>query len=312
MRFYVGVTDYDWWSLHARSGRTDEVNFWKPSGNTRFAALLPGEPFLFKLHSPRNFIVGGGFFTKFTFLPISLAWEAFGTANGATSLLEIRSRIGRYRKPVLPGEDPQIGCILLDEPFFWTEDRWIRAPEDFSLNIVSGKGYDTGEAAGQHLWTQVSERLAWAKEAFANPGPALVAAAEFPRFGAPQLVQPRLGQGTFRILVTDAYSRRCAVTGERTLPVLQAAHIRPYADDGPHELSNGVLLRSDLHTLFDRGYIGINPDDLRVMVSPRIRSEFENGRHYYELQNTQLTIPSDLSAAPSRQQLLYHAENIYR
>jgi putative restriction endonuclease len=40
-------------------------------------------------------------------------------------------------------------------------------------------------------------------------------------------VQPRLGQGAFRLLVTDAYQRRCAVTGERTLPVLDAAHIRP-------------------------------------------------------------------------------------
>src|SRR5580692_423122 len=110
MRIYIGVTDFDWWSLHATRDQVDEVNFWKPSGNTRFSALSPGELFLFKLHSPRNFIAGGGFFTKFTFLPISLAWEAFGLGNGATSLAEIRSRIGRYRNAVHPGEDPQIGC----------------------------------------------------------------------------------------------------------------------------------------------------------------------------------------------------------
>src|SRR5712664_3923785 len=113
MRLFVGVTDYDWWTLHARRQHVEEVNFWKPSGNARFSALSPGELFLFKLHSPRNFIAGGGFFAKFVFLPISLAWEAFGVANGATSLAEIRQRIGRYRTPVAPDEDPQIGCILL-------------------------------------------------------------------------------------------------------------------------------------------------------------------------------------------------------
>lgn len=80
-------------------------------------------------------------------------------------------------------------------------------------------------------------------------GPATLAAIDPPRYGTPTLVAPRLGQGSFRALVTDAYSYRCAISKERTLPVLQAAHIRPYADGGQHELSNGVLLRSDLHAL---------------------------------------------------------------
>ena len=84
------------------------------------------------------------------------------------------------------------------------------------------------------------------------------------------------------MLVTDAYNRRCAVTGERTLPVLQAAHIKPYAESGPNRVSNGLLLRSDLHILFDRGYVTINRD-YRLEVSPRIREEFENGRQYYAM-----------------------------
>ena len=52
------------------------------------------------------------------------------------------------------------------------------------------------------------------------------------RFGEPHLIRPRLGQGAFRVLVTDIYRRRCAVTQERTLPALEAAHIRPYGDGG--------------------------------------------------------------------------------
>jgi putative restriction endonuclease len=92
-------------------------------------------------------------------------------------------------------------------------------------------------------------------------------------------VQPRLGQGAFRLLVTDAYQRRCAVTGERTLPVLDAAHTRPYAELGPHRLENGILLRKDLHALFDAGRVTVTPS-LELRVSRRIREEFENGRDY--------------------------------
>ena len=66
-------------------------------------------------------------------------------------------------------------------------------------------------------------------------------------------IQARLRQGAFRVLVTDSYDRRCALSGERTLPVLQAAHIKPYAEGGLHQVPNGILLRSDIHVLFDAG-----------------------------------------------------------
>ncbi|MDD5603865.1 MAG: HNH endonuclease signature motif containing protein, partial [Eubacteriales bacterium] len=72
------------------------------------------------------------------------------------------------------------------------------------------------------------------------------------------MITPRLGQGGFRVVITEAYQRRCAITGEKTLPVLEASHIRPYSEEGPHLASNGILLRQDYHTLFDRGYITIN------------------------------------------------------
>ena len=86
------------------------------------------------------------------------------------------------------------------------------------------------------------------------------------RFGDPQLIRPRLGQGAFRVLVTDMYDRRCVVSEERTLPALDAAHIRPYGEGGSHEASNGLLLRRDIHSLFDAGYVTVTPD-LRFAVS---------------------------------------------
>jgi predicted restriction endonuclease len=67
------------------------------------------------------------------------------------------------------------------------------------------------------------------------------------------------------------------VTGERTLPVLDAAHIKPYDQGGPHDPRNGLLLRTDLHRLLDSGHATVTPD-LRFWVSERIREEFMNGR----------------------------------
>ncbi len=309
MRLYVGITDYDWFKLHASKPVVEEVNFWRPSSTATFKALQWGEPFLFKLHAPRNFIVGGGFFTKFLQLPVSLAWEAFGEGNGARSLDEVRLRIGKYRKHSIgPTEDPQIGCILLEEPFFFEESDWIPIPEDFKQGIQMGKGYEMDSGTGLSLWQQVRERLDRAK--VKNLGPATIAAQQ--RYGPPTIVTPRLGQGSFRLLVTDAYRYRCAMTCERTLPVLEAAHIRPFAAGGEHALSNGLLLRSDLHTLFDLGYLTVDPKDKKVIVSDRIKAEFENGREYYKLRGEKLVLPENPLAIPSVNSLTYHAEHIFR
>ena len=116
MKIWVGVTDDDWFARLSHV-RPDEVNFWQPSGSRTFRALQPGELFLFKLHSPKNFIVGGGRFVSYSALPASLAWDAFGVKNGVASFDELRSRIRRYRRKD-NAIDPVIGCNVLAEPFF--------------------------------------------------------------------------------------------------------------------------------------------------------------------------------------------------
>jgi putative restriction endonuclease len=112
-------------------------------------------------------------------------------------------------------------------------------------------------------------------------------------------VKPRLGQGAFRILVTDIYERKCSITQERTLPALEAAHIRPYSDGGAHEARNGLLLRRDIHSLFDLGYVTVTPE-LRFEVSRRIREEYDNGRQYYAMHGKQIEFPKMLPCDPTR------------
>ena len=311
MKAYIGVTDSDWFSfLWQRQPPVDEVNFWQPSGNRNFRALTPGELFLFKLHSPQNFIVGGGLFGHFSILPVSLAWEAFQEKNGAPSLDEMRRRVGRYRRTAVdPFEDYRVGCILLEQPFFFAEKDWIVAPVDWGRQTVQGATYDLTEGEGKRVWQAVVALVPLA--ALGPAASTLPEIAAEARYGAPTVVLPRLGQGTFRVLVTDIYDRRCAVTGERTLPVLAAAHIKPYNLDGPHHPQNGLLLRTDLHTLFDRGYVTITPA-MRLEVSRRIREEFENGREYYKLHGMQVRTPKPVDAAPASGYLEWHASNVFR
>jgi putative restriction endonuclease len=282
----------------------EEVNFWQPGGNHQFRALEPGELFLFKLHSPRNFIVGGGFFAHSTLLPVSLAWEAFALGNGARSLREMRGQIQRYRKVSEISHDYRIGCIVLTQPFFFDESRWIPAPVDWKPNLVKGRRYDLTVEPGRSLFASVQERL----PPRYPPATEAIPDALRERYGAPVLMQPRLGQGAFRVIVTDAYERRCAVTGERVLPVLEAAHIRDYAEGGGHQVENGLLLRSDLHALFDRGYVTVTPS-ARLVVSSRIRQEFENGRDYYALDGKPIRLPVRPAQRPSPENLGWHNDN---
>lgn len=303
MKGLVALTDGGWFDFLSQQ-QPDEVNFWQPSGETNFRALEPGEPLLFKLHSPKNFIVGGGFFAHFSRFPLSLAWAAFGEKNGAATFEQMRSQISRHRHETADsGEDYDIGCIILIEPFFFDRSDWIPCPPDFAPNVVRYKGYDLAVEPGHSLWAQVVAQ--W-------PHTAQFVAEEDlrPMFGDPTLVQHRLGQGGFRLKVTDTYRRHCAVTGEKTLPVLEAAHIRPVTAGGDHRPSNGLLLRSDIHTLFDRGYVTITPD-YRFRVSDRLRLKWSNGRVYYELAGREISVPQRQEERPDRRELEWHADTVF-
>jgi putative restriction endonuclease len=94
----IAVTDGDWFDMLRQQPGLTEVNFWAPSAG-KFRALQPGELFLFKLHAPRNVIVGGGIFAYANALPCSLACEAFREANGVRSAREMRVRIARDLPP---------------------------------------------------------------------------------------------------------------------------------------------------------------------------------------------------------------------
>jgi putative restriction endonuclease len=305
-KLYVGITDDDWFRFLSARPHLDEVNFWQPSGTRLFKTLSPGEPFLFKLHSPNNFIAGGGFFAHSSRVPVSIAWASFGEKNGVASLIEMRTRVERYRRVTpQPNEDYAVGCVVLQDVFFFDRSRWIPIPTDFSLNTQVGKSYDLLSGIGEELWQSVN-----AARAIGIREPRLPATIDGPTYGDPVLTKRRLGQGAFRLLVTDSYERRCAITGEKTLIILDAAHIRPVSVGGEHRVDNGLLLRSDVHTLFDRGYVTITPD-YKFRVSPRLKADWDNGKVYYDLGERDVRLPRDEQFRPSRQELEWHADTVF-
>lgn len=219
MKMYVGVTDYDWYSI-LKQENCDEVNFWKLGGKTNFKAINTNDMFLFKLHSPNNFIVGGGFFVRFSILPTFLAWDAFGIENGTHNLQELNDIVNKYKKRNNIYDNSQnIGCIILTEPFFYEEKDWI--------------------------------------------------------------------------------------------PVLDAAHIKPFSENGPNISQNGILLRTDIHTLYDKGYIAID-ENYSIEVSKRLYEDFGNGKIYYAYHGKELfNTPDNQIDLPGKEYLVWHNENIY-
>ncbi len=309
MKAYVGVTDGEWYRQLAEQPPGGEVNFWRPASGRQFRALSPGEPFFFKSHHPENRVVGGGFYSGFAALPISEAWDLFGRGNGARTLEEMRLRVGRYRRqPLSRQEDPVIGCLLVRDTRFFTGEDAADPPPEFAPSVVQGKGYDLAERRWLEYFSELLRRVLSSDvdidlaQPWRRDGPV---------YGDPRLTPQRLGQQAFQAVVLGAYSRRCAITGDRIRPVLQAAHIKPLPSGGEHRLDNGLLLRSDVHTLYDRGYLGVDSRH-RLLVSPRLRAEFGNGEQFYTRVGQPIAVPEHRTDRPNREFLEWHLNTIFK
>jgi predicted restriction endonuclease len=196
-----------------------------------------------------------------------------------------------------------IGCTILVEPVFFPPDLWIDLPQSWSRSIQRGKAYSTDDSEGLKLWNQLQDAAQIGK-AIVSSEMAEVQA----RYGAPTLVTPRLGQGAFRVAVTEAYGRRCAVTGGKVLPALDAAHIRPYSEGGYHTKSNGILLRKDIHSVFDAGYATVD-GDYRFLVSKKVKEVFNNGEEYLRLDGKTIHLPTEKLDWPNHDSLHWHNIN---
>jgi putative restriction endonuclease len=221
----------------------------------------------------------------------------------------MRTRIARYRRePIAPSEDPEIGCVFVRDVTFFPDGMSYDSPPGFAPNIVQGKSYDMADARVSRYFGDLLQLvLGKAIEIdFSQPwhraGPV---------FGDPRLAPYRLGQQSFQAVVLEAYHGHCAITQTKIRPVLQAAHIRPVTEGGEHRLDNGLLLRSDVHTMFDRGYLAID-DNYRLLVSPRLRGEFGNGERFYAKAGEVIELPDRKIDRPQREFLQWHIDTVFK
>jgi putative restriction endonuclease len=302
---FIANTDFDWFTVLSQVPEVEEVNFWRPSPRVPFKALQRGEPFFFRLKAPHHAIGGFGLYDRYEALQVWLAWDAFGVKNGARSFGELRARLEdlRARNRIEQAGELRLGCIMVVQPVFFEPDEWVRLPNDWHVRTQFGKGYDLDIGEGKRVWRECLER------ALARKLPPVIEIEEN-RYGDPVPVRPRLGQGTFRIAVMQAYRGACAITTEHSLPALEAAHIQPFAEGGRHEVRNGLFLRSDLHRLFDRGYVTVTPDCV-FRVGDRLREDYANGHTYYPLNGRRLVLPGALEERPARELLAWHGERVF-
>lgn len=114
----------------------------------------------------------------------------------------------------------------------------------------------------------------------------------------------RRGQHNFRSKLLVAYGFCCCVTEETSIQVLEAAHILPYKGEVTNHIQNGLILRSDIHTLFDLRLLSINPDNYTIVVSPEFKSS-----SYANFAGNCIRIPEKEDERPSQEALKKHRES---
>ena len=312
---WIAVTDEDWFDFlaeRAQQGKLDEVNFWSPSSTKPMKALRPGDPVFFRMKAPRDCIGGYGFFAHFCVLGLSAAWTMFEEKNGDPDMLRFLTRIGEYRSvdlmdPRAPHEP--LGCTILRDAIFWPRQRWLAwsAEQGWARNIVRGKT-ETDPVRAARLLAEIQ---------YDSMEPPAEFAEEFMPLEADErefvLARScvRVGQGTFRSRLLDVYDRRCAITGEKTEPVLDAAHVQPYLGPRSNHVQNGLLLTQEFHTLFDQGFVTVTKD-CKVRVSTALGQLWQNGKRYYAYDKAMIRLPEDRSLQPSREALEWHNTRVFK
>lgn len=112
----------------------------------------------------------------------------------------------------------------------------------------------------------------------------------------------RRGQPGFRKKLLAAYENRCAVTRCSVEAALEAAHLTPYSQEADYRVTNGIMLRADIHTLFDLHLIAIDPATLKVRLHPSLREA------YGGLEGTPIHLPKAAMQRPDSDRLRWHFE----
>jgi putative restriction endonuclease len=287
--FAISPTDIEWFKFLRTEGLNSEINFWTPTP-WNVSRLASGDKLYFMLKSPIRKIGGYGQFVEYKNMSVNDAWNKYGFKNGCTSKQELIERLDKYKASNSSDErsvtDSEIGCIVLTNAVYYDDDKFLDLDNyeiDFSRFIVKIKYYNANDPL--EIATQST-----LKEFELLP-------TTIEKLKKSRLVTERKGQGNFRAIITTAYSNKCCITSETTPELLEAAHIQPYFDENSNHVKNGLLLRVDLHKLYDNGLLYID-ESFKIYISPEVKSEF-----YRKLNGTTIRLPENNNLHPSKEAL---------
>ncbi|MCR8982760.1 HNH endonuclease [Brevibacillus laterosporus] len=294
----IAPTDLKWFDVLKSELLPMEINFWTPTPwNIR--RLREGDQLYFLLKSPIRKIGGYGFYKDYQNLTPKEAWKKFGKGNGVLNYTELISRCNKYigknsaRKSL--NNNSTIGCIILTNPVFLDEAEYFKPEEiglEFPKQVVKLKYFDDTTIEKQPVYRNKESVFSIIKEEKSN------------YFLSKS--KERIGQSRFRQNVMKAYGYKCAVTGETCSEVLQAAHIQPYINENSNHIQNGIVLRADIHRLFDSGMITINREHIVTVSSLLINSD------YFKLNGKKIYLPEKSEDYPSIEALKLHNSNVFR
>jgi putative restriction endonuclease len=288
--YAISPTDKNWFDYLKREQFNSNVNFWTPTP-WNIKKLKPKDKLYFMLKSPIRKIGGFGEFVEYNNMTALDAWNHFGYRNGRSSRQEFIDSIQEYidKNSQKYGGIPidinnyQIGCIKLDNCEFWDDENFIDITNkqiEFAPQVVTIKYFDQYDIISKtqeenNNFNIVSE----------------------PRIGKKATTNIRAGQSEFKAKILRTYNNMCCISGETIPELLEAAHIQEYRNYNSNHVQNGLLLRVDLHRLYDNRLLFIDREYL-IHVSSLITSQF-----YRQYHGQKIRIPNSLSDRPSAEAL---------
>lgn len=287
--FAISPTDKSWFDLLKKQQFNSYVNFWTPTPwNIRKPRFE--DRWYFLLKSPIRKIGGFGELIEYKNMTIADAWKHYGLRNGCESFENMSAKVQSYvnkhskrnGKKDVSIEDYKIGCLILKNCQFWDEGDYLD-PLEYNASVkdqvVTRKIFDRYDPflhdSNNNSFQILSE----------------------PREDYKAQINQRRGQGKFQGLILKAYNNACCISGETCPELLDAAHIQNYLTESSNHVQNGLLLRVDIHRLYDNGLLYID-DQFNILVSPLLK-----GTMYWQYNRKSIKLPGDINDYPSKNAL---------
>lgn len=286
----IALTDVSWFKF-LREKDFKLINFWTPTG-WEPKKINPGDMFYLFLKSPYRKVGGYARYVYSFQLTVRDTWNKFGQANGAPNINMMLEQLSAIRGTRID-ENTIIGCIMLQDPVFLPDNEFFDSMEigvEIKQAMQKFKYIKGAEIIRQEYTIDKIDDYILNEEA----------TVEYTLSAHKR----RIGQSTFREKLLELY-RKCAVTREDYPLVLEAAHIDPYIGESSNYPQNGLILRSDVHKLFDANLLAIDTN-YHVKLSNILA-----GTSYERFENEPIVLPENKNFYPSEDALKRRIEKLF-